>query len=95
MCIYMGGPAFNIPDQERINWLGYKVAAIRSFFSRNTDAFHRLTGVPHEEYHGYETFVSRHDFGSLIYRFGWWWLIILVLLVILVAVLLIRGDPRE
>ena len=41
----LGGPAVNIQLTERVNWLGYKIAAIKSFFAGNTDAFSAVSGL--------------------------------------------------
>ena len=97
----LGGPAVNIDLTERVNWLGYKTAAWRSFLVGNEYAFYEyylrngLTDsnkAPIEQYPGYRTFIDGDSLGSLIYRFGYGWLIVMAVLVVLVAILLLKGS---
>lgn len=96
----LGGPAVNIDLTERVNWVGYKMAALRSYLIGNEYAFYEyylrngLTDsnkAPLEQYPGYSAFIDGDSLGSLTYRFGYGWLIVMAVLVVAVAILLLIG----
>lgn len=91
----LGGPAVNISAAGRINWLGYRLAAVKSFFAGNFDAFSAVSGLPYEEYPGYLAYTYTDRLGPLLYRFGRVWLPVLMLLVITAAVLLLRSGHAQ
>lgn len=93
---HLGGPAINISKQYRVNWLEYRIAALKSFFAGNVD---EILAIPtlhkNEGFEAYEgSWYSGAGLGGAIFRTGWWWLLILAVLVIVVSVLLFRmkGD---
>ncbi len=94
----LGGPAVNISLTERVNWLGYRLAAVKSYLAGNTYAFMEYflrNGMPLDDYwkyQGYQTFDYDDHLGALTFRFGPIWLVIMVGLVIIVAALLLKKN---
>lgn len=95
MVIYdLGGPAIDIPNGPRVDWIAYRLAGLKSYFAGNVEAFDALTGF--RDFENYENYVYYGGFGAQTYRHGWWWFLVLVLAVVAVSVLLLRmkwPDP--
>ena len=93
----LGGPAVNIQLTERVDWLGYRLAAVKSYHAGNTYAFMKYflkNGQPLDywENQGYQLYYSDDFLGALTFQFGQIWLVIMVILVIVVAVLLLKKN---
>lgn len=86
MVIYnLGGPAIDIPNGPRVDWLRYRLGGLKSFFVGN---IYYYEGQP-----GFQDFEHSIDYSALeepVYPYFWLYCLILVLVVAAVSILLLR-----
>lgn len=87
----VGGPAVRIVKTARIHYLGYRLAALKSFFAGNADAIAAFAAAhPDEKLETYTYYADSCRLGGAVYRMGWWWLPVLIALVLVIVWILFR-----
>ena len=83
MVLYnLGGPAIDIPNSPRVDWLSYRLGGLRSFFAGN---IYYYEGQP-----GAGNIIEPALIEEPVYPYYWLYFFILVLVVVLVSILLLR-----
>ena len=83
MVLYnLGGPAIDIPNSPRVDWLSYRLGGLRSFFAGN---IYYYEGQP-----GAGNIIETAVIEEPVYPYYWLYFFILVLVVVLVSILLLR-----
>lgn len=81
----IGGPAIGIPEGPRVDWLGYRLAGLKGFFTGDMQEYWSLAGLPEDEYALLCDLTENQG-----WQHSWWWFFILVPIIAAVAVLLLR-----
>ncbi len=87
----LGGPAIGIPEGPRTDWLGYRLAGLKGFFTGGMQEYWSLAGLPEEEYALLLSFPEEHGWQD-----AWRWFFLMVLITAAAALLLLRTrweDP--
>ena len=83
MVLYnLGGPAIDIPNSPRVDWLSYRLGGLRSFFAGN---IYYYEGQP-----GAGNIIDTALIEEPVYPYYWLYFFILVLVVAVVSILLLR-----
>lgn len=83
MVLYnLGGPAIDIPNSPRVDWLSYRLGGLRSFFAGN---IYYYEGQP-----GADNIIDTALIEEPVYPYYWLYFFILVLVVAVVSILLLR-----
>lgn len=82
---HIGGPAIGIPAGPRVDWIGYRLAGLKGFFTGDMQEYWSLAGLSEKEYAILCRFTE--DQG---WQHSWQWFFVLVPIVAAVAVLLLR-----
>ena len=83
MVLYnLGGPAIDIPNSPRVDWLRYRLGGLRSFFAGN---IYYYEGQP-----GADNIIEPALIEEPVYPYYWLYFFILVLVVAVVSILLLR-----
>lgn len=85
----LGGPAIDVSEGDRVNWLAYRLAALKSFVSGNFEAFAGSWDLNNE---GFQNLQYSYRWGAVAFRYGWWWLIAASALIIAAAVTMLRSE---
>lgn len=81
----LDGPAIDIPNAPRVDWLRYRLGGLKSFFIGN---IYYYEGQP-----GFQDFEHAVDYNALeepVYPYFWLYFLVLVLVVAAVSILLLR-----
>lgn len=81
----IGGPAIGIPESPRVDWIGYRLAGLKGFFTGDMQEYWALAGLPEDEY-AIMCSVAE-DRG---WQYSWHWFFMLLPIIAAVAVLLLR-----
>ena len=88
MVLYdLGGPAIDIPNGQRVDWLRYRLGGLRSFFAGN---IYYYEGQP-----GADNIIDTALIEEPVYPYYWLYFFILVLVVALVSILLLRMHGSD
>jgi len=88
MVLYdLGGPAIDIPNGQRVDWLRYRLGGLRSFFAGN---IYYYEGQP-----GAGEILEPAVIEEPVYPYFWLYFFILVLVVALVSILLLRMHGSD
>lgn len=83
MVLYdLGGPAIDIPNGPRVDWLRYRLGGLRSFFAGN---IYYYEGQP-----GAGNIIDTALIEEPVYPYYWLYFFVLVLVVVVVSILLLR-----
>ena len=83
MVLYdLGGPAIDIPNSPRVDWLSYRLGGLRSFFAGN---IYYYEGQP-----GTGNIIDTAVIEEPVYPYFWLYFLILVLVLAAVSILLLR-----
>lgn len=86
MVLYdLGGPAIGIPDGPRVDWLQYRIGALKSFFAGNIYYYEGQPGL-----RSLESSIDISKIDEPVYPFFWFYFFILVLVIATVSILLLR-----
>ena len=82
---HIGGPAIGIPAEPCVDWIGYRLAGLKGFFTGNMQEYWSLAGLPEDEYALLCRLTEERG-----WQHSWQWFFVLVLIIVAGAVMLLR-----